>query len=80
MEITSDGLTLGAGTVLAKMARDRRGPARLALDDKPRVTATASVRMAGTSPFACFHVDPSAPFSESPCACQTGPCIAQGNG
>ncbi|PNE11004.1 MAG: hypothetical protein CR217_11295 [Beijerinckiaceae bacterium] len=38
MEITSDGLTLGAGTVLAKMARDR-GAARLALDDEPRVTA-----------------------------------------
>jgi hypothetical protein len=39
MEITSDGLTLGAGTVFAKMARDRRGAARLALDDEPRVTA-----------------------------------------
>jgi len=39
MEITSDGLTLGAGTVLAKMARDRRGAARLALDDEPRAMA-----------------------------------------
>ncbi|MGB8898743.1 MAG: hypothetical protein WCC90_05615 [Methylocella sp.] len=39
MEITSDGLTLGGGTVFAKMARDRRGAARLALDDEPRVTA-----------------------------------------
>ncbi|MFZ3328682.1 MAG: hypothetical protein WA231_23615, partial [Methylocella sp.] len=39
MEITSDGLTLGAGKVLAKMARDRRGPARLALDDEPRAMA-----------------------------------------
>ncbi len=39
MEITSEGLTLGAGTMLAGMARDGRGAPRLALDDEPRVMA-----------------------------------------
>ncbi|MGC2224816.1 MAG: hypothetical protein WA624_21850 [Methylocella sp.] len=38
-KLPATGLTLGAGTVFAKMARDRRGAARLALDDEPRVTA-----------------------------------------
>ena len=39
MEITGEGLTLGAGTMLAGMARDERGRPRLALDDEPRVMA-----------------------------------------
>jgi hypothetical protein len=39
MEITGDGLMLGAGTILAKMTRDRRGGPRLALDDEPRAMA-----------------------------------------
>jgi hypothetical protein len=37
MEICSEGLMLGAGTVLAGMARDERP--RLALDDAPRALA-----------------------------------------
>jgi hypothetical protein len=39
MEISREGLTLGAGTVLAGMAQDERGRARLALDDEPRALA-----------------------------------------
>ncbi|MGH6836361.1 MAG: hypothetical protein ACREC9_12635 [Methylocella sp.] len=40
MEITDEGLTLGAGTMLAGMAQDERGaPAGVALDDEPRVMA-----------------------------------------
>jgi hypothetical protein len=39
MEITCDGLMLGAGTILAKMTRDQRGGPRLALDDEPRAMA-----------------------------------------
>ena len=39
MEITSDGLMLGAGTVLAGMVRDERGRPRLALDDEQRALA-----------------------------------------
>ncbi|MGH6852869.1 MAG: hypothetical protein ACREDJ_06695 [Methylocella sp.] len=39
IEITSEGLTLGAGTMLAKMARDRRGAPKVALDDEPRAMA-----------------------------------------
>jgi hypothetical protein len=39
MEISGDGLTLGAGTVLAGMAKDQRGRPRLAFDDEPRVMA-----------------------------------------
>ncbi|MGH6811919.1 MAG: hypothetical protein ACREDM_06065 [Methylocella sp.] len=39
MEITGEGLTRGAGTVLAKMARDGRGAPRVALDDGPRAMA-----------------------------------------
>jgi hypothetical protein len=39
MEITSDGLMLGAGTLLAKMAQEERGRPLLALDDEPRVMA-----------------------------------------
>lgn len=39
MEITGEGLTLGAGTVLAKMTRDGRGAERLAAGDGPRVMA-----------------------------------------
>jgi hypothetical protein len=39
MEITGEGLTLGAGTVLAGMAPDERGRSCLALDDEPRVMA-----------------------------------------
>jgi hypothetical protein len=39
MEITGEGLTLGAGTVFAKMARDGRGRPRLSLDDEPRALA-----------------------------------------
>jgi hypothetical protein len=38
MEISGEGLTLGAGTVLAAMAKDERGQ-RLALDDEPRTLA-----------------------------------------
>jgi hypothetical protein len=38
MEITGEGLMLGAGTVLAGATRDGRGRPR-ALDDEPRVTA-----------------------------------------
>ena len=38
MEIAGEGLTLGAGTVFAKMTRDGRGARRLTLDDdEPRV-------------------------------------------
>ena len=36
MEITGEGLTLGAGTILAGMAHDERGRPRLALADEPR--------------------------------------------
>jgi len=39
MEITGEGLTLGAGTVLAGMAKDERGRPRLALADEPRAFA-----------------------------------------
>jgi hypothetical protein len=39
MEITGEGLMLGAGTVLAGMAKDERGRPCLALDDEPRVMA-----------------------------------------
>jgi hypothetical protein len=39
MEITGERLTLGAGTVLAGMARDGRGRPRLALDDEQRALA-----------------------------------------
>ncbi|MBO0734158.1 MAG: hypothetical protein J2P49_07560, partial [Methylocapsa sp.] len=39
MEITGEGLMLGAGTVLAKIARDKRGATRVALDDEPCVLA-----------------------------------------
>jgi hypothetical protein len=39
MEITGQGLTLGAETVLAKMARDEGGGSTLTLDDEPRVMA-----------------------------------------
>jgi hypothetical protein len=39
MEISGEGLMLGAGTVLAGMAREGRGRPRLALDDEPRVMA-----------------------------------------
>ncbi|HXN88782.1 MAG TPA: hypothetical protein VN890_05445, partial [Methylocella sp.] len=39
MEISGEGLMLGAGTVLAGMGRDERGRPRLALDDEPRALA-----------------------------------------
>ena len=39
MEITGERLTLGAGTVLAGIARDERGRPRLALRDEPRALA-----------------------------------------
>ena len=39
MEISGEGLMLGAGTILAGMARDERGRPRLAIDDEPRVLA-----------------------------------------
>jgi hypothetical protein len=39
MEITGEGLMLGAGTVLAKMSRDRGGMPRHAAYDEPRVMA-----------------------------------------
>ncbi|MDQ6702805.1 MAG: hypothetical protein M3Z96_06710 [Pseudomonadota bacterium] len=39
MEISGEGLTLGAGTVLAGMARDGRGAQSLTLDDEPRAMA-----------------------------------------
>lgn len=39
MEITGEGLTLGAGTVLAGMAKDEQGRPRLALRDEPRALA-----------------------------------------
>jgi hypothetical protein len=39
MEITGEGRTLGAGTVLAGMARDEGDCPRLALDDEPRALA-----------------------------------------
>src|ERR1700736_1464520 len=39
MEISREGLMLGAGTVLAGIARDERGRPRLALDDEPRAWA-----------------------------------------
>jgi hypothetical protein len=39
MEISREGLMLGAGTVLAGIARDERGRPRLALDDEPRALA-----------------------------------------
>jgi hypothetical protein len=39
MEITGEGLMLGAGTVLAGMARDEHGRPRLALNDEPRALA-----------------------------------------
>jgi hypothetical protein len=39
MEISDEGLMLGAGTVVAGMAQDERGRPRLALDDEPRALA-----------------------------------------
>jgi hypothetical protein len=51
MEISGEGLMLGAGTVLAGTARDERGRLRLALDDEPRIMAllaTAYYRPAET--------------------------------
>src|ERR1700730_175320 len=39
MEITGEGLTLGAGTILAGTAHDERPRPRLALADEPRVMA-----------------------------------------
>ncbi|QBR71113.1 hypothetical protein CU048_07250 [Beijerinckiaceae bacterium] len=36
MEITGEGLMLGAGTILAKTTRAERGAPRLALDDEAR--------------------------------------------
>jgi hypothetical protein len=39
MEISGEGLMLGAGTVLAGTARDECGRPRLALDDEPRALA-----------------------------------------
>ncbi len=39
MEMTCDGLVLGAGAVLAKMAPDKKGASRVALDDEPRAIA-----------------------------------------
>jgi hypothetical protein len=39
MEISREGLTIGAGTMLAGMARDARGRPRLTLDDEPRALA-----------------------------------------
>jgi hypothetical protein len=39
VEITGEGLMLGAGTLLAKMAQDERGRSRFALDDEPRAMA-----------------------------------------
>jgi hypothetical protein len=48
MEITGEGLTLGAGTVLAGMAQDERGAPKLALDDEARDgPACHSLRAAG---------------------------------
>jgi hypothetical protein len=37
MEITGEGLTLGAGTVLVGKAQDKRGAQGLTLDDEPRI-------------------------------------------
>jgi hypothetical protein len=51
MEISGEGLMLGAGTVLAGTARDERGRLRLALDDESRIMAllaTAYYRPAET--------------------------------
>ncbi|MGB7045889.1 MAG: hypothetical protein WBD65_13580 [Methylocella sp.] len=39
MEISGEGLLLGAGTVLAGMTKDERGRPRLALGDEPRALA-----------------------------------------
>src|SRR5215813_5042866 len=39
MEITSEGLALGAGTILAKASRGRGGDPKLALHNGPRVMA-----------------------------------------
>ncbi len=39
MEISGEGLMLGAGTVLAGMGRDERGRPRRTLHDEPRVVA-----------------------------------------
>ncbi|MGH6845594.1 MAG: hypothetical protein ACRECU_12945 [Methylocella sp.] len=39
LEITGEGLMLGAGTVLADMAQDERGRPCLVLRDEPRVMA-----------------------------------------
>jgi hypothetical protein len=49
MEISRDGVTFSAGTVLAGMAKDERGRPRSTLDDEPRalaLLATANVRLA----------------------------------
>ena len=42
MEITSEGLMLGAGTILAKMIENRRGTPTFAFDDEPRAMALLS--------------------------------------
>lgn len=39
MEITSEGLLLGAGTILAKMGGDTKGAPALSLDDEQRIMA-----------------------------------------
>ncbi len=47
MEILGEGLTLGAGTVLAGMGQDERGRPRLALDDEPRALALLATAYEG---------------------------------
>jgi hypothetical protein len=42
MEITGDGLVLGAGTILAKMMQDESGAPVLSLDEEPRTYALLS--------------------------------------
>jgi hypothetical protein len=67
MEISREGLTLGAGTVLAGMAKDEQGHPRVALADEPRamaLLATAYERqveeircLANTCVFRCELMD-----------------------
>jgi len=56
LEIAAKGLVLGAGTILVKMARDRKGATKLALDE-PRLGALlATAYEQPVSPYALAKI------------------------
>jgi hypothetical protein len=77
MEITREGLVLGAGTVLAKMAQDTRGERSLVLDDEPRamaLIATAFERPIGPYLLAKIGVRALERGQKGACQYSSGPC------